>query len=101
MAFPPCGVFSDLCQMVNEFEESILMKEVRINRLTEDTTLNGGTGAEEIRQIVQELKVQVLMLFQESRQKDQLLRDANFKLHMLSMTLTQKELQLGQNHHLE
>ena len=89
--------------MVNEFEESILMKEVRINRLTEDIdmTLNGGTGAEEIRQIAQELKVQVLMLFQESRQKDQLLRDANFKLHMLSMTLTQKELQLGQNHHLE
>ena len=87
----------DLCQMVNDFEESIIMKELRINRLTEDMNFAGA----EVRRLTQELKEQVLMLFQESRQKDQLLCDANFKLHILSMTLTQKELQLGQNHHLE
>jgi len=87
----------DLCQMVNNFEESIIMKELRINRLTEDMHFAGA----EVRRLTQELKEQVLMLFRESRQKDQLLGDANFKLHMLSMTLTQKELQLGQNLHLE
>ena len=81
----------DLNQMM-EFEEAMLHKEIRVQRLTEKLE---PLGASEILSLVQELKDQVLKLYQESSQKDQLLSDANFKIHMLSMTLTQKDLQLG------
>ena len=82
----------DLSQMM-EFEEAMLHKEIRVQRLTENLEPAGAIS--EIRMLVQELKNQVLKLYQESSQKDQLLSDANFKLHMLSTTLTQKKLQLG------
>ena len=76
-----------------EFEEAMLHKEIRVQRLTENLEPAGAIS--EIRMLVQELKDQVLKLYQESSQKDQLLFDANFKIHMLSMTLAQKDLQLG------
>lgn len=82
----------DLSQMM-EFEEAMLHKEIRVQRLTENLEPAGAIS--EIRMLVQELKNQVLKLYQESSQKDQLLSDANFKLHMLSTTLTQKNIQLG------
>lgn len=82
----------DLSQMM-EFEEAMLHKEIRVQRLTENLEPAGAIS--EIRMLVQELKDQVLKLYQESSQKDQLLFDANFKIHFLSMTLMQKDLQLG------
>ncbi|CAJ1415294.1 unnamed protein product, partial [Effrenium voratum] len=81
-----------LGQGLADYEETLMLKEIRLNQILEQFVQ---AEREEMLTIFRDLKEQAMQMMQESTRKDQLLLDANFRLHILAMTVAQKDIQLG------
>ncbi|CAE7250330.1 rpfC [Symbiodinium pilosum] len=89
---PPSCVGEQIVKNVIRAEETLLMKDVNISHILASLP---AAEAAELQDTLTRLREETLLLLQESSCKDQLLLDANFRLHMLGMTLVQKDIQLG------
>jgi len=86
-----CCTNGEILKKIRHCEESLALDELKANRIIDSLPEADATV---LRSTVLGMKDRELRLLQESSCKDQLLLDANFKLHILGQTLAQKDIQL-------